>query len=232
MTRAVMATTGREVLSSAERLMDGMLIEEQRCYERIAVGLGLVATQVEHELADVVREVGLGGIPPRVPDLLPEPAMVAAVVLPPVGDLLATARERTLVVLRRQLRAIEASVDTRWLGTAGRAVKDTQAHGESQEEVWFGRTASKLSAAVVEARRLMADQALTWWSRHEQFDKLVARWCSPDPVSLPGSLTRGALWSIRGAMTFESRNAAVALTNGLLLQGYLSWNDAVAPAEQ
>jgi hypothetical protein len=223
---------GREVLSAAERLMDGMLAEEGRCFERIAAALLGLSSEVEKELRNLARAQGLQAVPPHVPDLLPDPVVVRAAVLPPIGDLLAMARDRTLVVVRRQLRAVEATTSARWRGTAERAAREAAAAATAQEQAWFDKAAEKLTASAVDTRQSMSDQALTWWSRKEPLDALVMRWCSPDPIGLPGSLTRGAVWAIRGAMTIAARNSSVALTNGLLLAGMTAWNSSVVARAQ
>lgn len=217
---------GNEVLSASQRLMDGLLAEEHRCFARMAEHLQELADLVEARVRRLARGSGRPAILVHMQEVLPRPAEVETLLLPPIGDLLAVTRERTLVVARRQLRAVESVQADRWAGTASRAVSRTRVQAGELEEAWF--TTAKLGVldGMASTAAAMVEQARIWWSRgDEPVNLLVDRWCQVDGLRLPGAGSRGALWGVRATCNAEARTASVALTNALLLSAMAGWNE-------
>jgi hypothetical protein len=223
-TRLDRSEAGREILSATTRLSDGLLVEERRCFAEIALRLGDFAVEV----ADMLRRghrsradlmMGLDVLVPAANDL-------RDVVLPPIGDLLALTRERTLQVVRRQMRACADSVPLAWkhLGVVGQKAAGGQA--AALESAMFDQAKAEFARAYLDTRLKMRGQAETWFARNEPMEALVARWTAPGEVLLPAAETRGAVWNVRPWMNAAARTASVSLTNGLLLAAMGGWNDA------
>lgn len=221
---------GRDVVSASERLMDDLLAEEDRCFTRMADGLAVIASDLAARLKARERTGGAGGVNRGVEGLLPTLPRFEELLLPPVGDLLATVRERTLVVVRRQLQAGEATLARNYAGIASRAATLAKQQGSRLESHWYQRAAEGLERTVLATRADLVAQADVWWTRKEPVDLLVQRWCQPDPVYLVGAHSRGAVWLVRHQMNAHARNSAVALANGLTLAGITGWNTQVDAA--
>jgi hypothetical protein len=224
------SVAGREVVSATERLMDGMLAQEEKCFRLMQDALGDLATAAWRRVEARARSAGRVGVEATILDLLPAVDQLVGVVMPPIGDLLALARERTLVVVRRQLRACESAISSEWSGMARRAVRAAEPETNALERVWYERALAAATRSSVVVREEMGNQAGIWASRKEQFPELRARWYSEDLVRLPGSSARGTLWDLRVSMNAEARNASVALTNGLILAGMQGWNQVAKSA--
>ena len=229
MIRVHRSVAGREVLSSVERLMDGLLEEETRSVARITKGLTGVAEQLEARL----RTLGARGkvqVAANGLSLLPTWPDLERIIEAPVGDLLAKTRRRTLETVSRQLKACEQSAADQWPGLAKRAGLSAQAVGPTLEREWLEQTLLGAGAhwrvAIGEAEH----QLLTWMARGEPVDQLVARWCSSELTRLPGC-GRGFLWEYQPAVTELSRRASVATVSGLLMAGYEGWNRAIDAEE-
>lgn len=219
---------GIEIRSATDRLMDGLLIEENRCFSLIAGGMQTVADEVARRVRARYRAAGRRGVLGSIRDLVPSEQQVASQVLPPIGDLLATTRERTLVVVRRQLRACESSVSTTFTGVSATAAQAAAGQAPDLERDWYERAAAECVRSVRSVGSTLGEQAEVWASRNEPVEHLVARWTSLDVVRLPRSPARGAVWQVRVVMNEQARNASVAVTNGLLLAGMDSWNQIAA----
>jgi len=224
-TRLDRSVAGRDVLSASERLLDGLLIEEHRCFEQLRAALAELAERVEARVRGLTKGAGRPAILLSVNEVLPNRVEVHELLLPPIGDLLAITRERTLVVAQRQLRACESVVAAKWEGTAARATAAVRAQSGQLESAWFIRAQLSIEQGMAVTAGSMVEQARIWWTRgDEPVGLLVTRWCDPEPVRLPGSEPRGALWGARPAVNAAARNASVALTNALLLAGMSGWN--------
>jgi hypothetical protein len=226
-TRVHRSDAGREVLSASQRLMDGLLVEERRCFAAIEQALRGVADDLETRVRRTAKQTGRASLIAGLAGLLPDDDVVRSAVMAPVGDLLAVTRERTLVVVRRQLKACESVVPARWDGVAGRAVAAAKAQSTQLEFNWFGRCWDGAAAGAGLTRLAMVGQTQTWWARGETTDELVQRLLSEELVRLPGAESRGAWWQLRGRCNAEARNASVGLTNGLLLAGMAAWNQTM-----
>lgn len=219
------------MVSATERLMDGLLAEEHVCFTGIASGVRLLAVDLARALANEAKRSGPTQLFVRSRQLLPDPETVEAAVMPPIGDLLAMTRERTLVVVRRQMKACQSAVSTSWDGLGAAGVATAKSQAMSLERSWYERARVGLQSASVAAFGEMTRQAEIWFARQEPVDALIARWTLETEIrNLSGAKTRGALWQIRVAMNAEARNASVAVTNGLLLAGMAGWNAAAASA--
>lgn len=219
---------GHDVVAASEELMDGLLGQEERCFQRMADGLAVIARELEDRLVARERQQGTRAVFTGVQGLLPAPARFEELLLPAVGDLLSTVRARTLATVAAQLRTVESSLAREWSGTAARAVAGARQQAARLETHWYGRVEVGLARSVSSTREVLVDQAQVWWSRKEPIGQLVRRWCSVDEVYLTGSRTRGAVWLVRSSMAAEARNSGVALVNGLTMAGMTAWNDALA----
>jgi hypothetical protein len=224
--RAARAEAGREVLSATARLSDGLLVEERRCFAEIETRLGEFAVEV----ADMVRRSHRARTElwVNVDQVLPAANDLRDVVMPPIGDLLALTRERTLTVVRRQMKALGSTVPLSqvYLSAVGNGAARSQA--PSLESAMYDQALAGYARAYLDTRLTMRAQAELWFGRDEPLDALVARWTAPGEVLLPGADTRGALWRLRPWMNAEARTASVSLTNALLLAAMGGWNDAAS----
>jgi hypothetical protein len=213
------------VVSASERLMAGLLVEEERCFTRMADGLAVIAEELEGRLRARERASGLESVYRGREGLLPSLARFEELLLPPVGDLLVTVRERTLVVVRRQLAAAESTLARTWAGTGARAHGVARQSAGRLETFWYGRAEEGLARTVAQCRQDLLAQTGLWWARRESMDHLVRRWCQLEPLYLVGAHSRGAVWLVRGRMNAHARNAGVAMANGLTLAGITGWNE-------
>jgi hypothetical protein len=216
---------GRDVVSASERLMAGLLEVEERCFARMADGLSVVAEELEDRVRARERAGGAAAVNRGAQGLLPAVARFEELLLPAVGDMLGTVRERTLVAVRRQLGAAESTLARSWAGTAGRAAGVAKQSAGRLESHWYEKAEEGLGRAVQQARQDMLTQAAVWWTRREPVDLLVRRWCQLEPVHLVGAHSRGVVWLVRARMNAHARNAGVALANGLTLAGITGWNE-------
>lgn len=228
--RAQRSTAGKEVLSASERLMAGLLIEEERCFAELAAGLGVIAKECADRTLARFKAAGKRGVVDGAVGLFPTAERLRTVLMPPVGTLLATTRERSLTVAARQMRACASTVEPRYRALANEATKSARLHAAPLEKVWYERVRDGLDDAAFSMGVAMLDQLTAWnASREETVAQLVARWTSMEEVRLPGSQNRGAVWALQPRMTTATRNASVALTNGLLIAAMRGWNDAARP---
>lgn len=229
MTRLSRSVAGRDVVSASERLMDGLLTEEEKCFVRIADGLAVIAREVADRLMAREKTGGAGGVWRGREGLLPAPDRFEELLLPPIGDLLATTRERTLVVVRRQMAAAESTLAVGWSGVGARATQVARGQAARLESHWYGRAEQGLARALTQMRADLLGQAGVWRTRREPVEHLVRRWCQLEPLYLTGSHSRGVVWLVRAPMNAQARNASVALANGLVLAGVEGWNTVTAP---
>ena len=229
MIRVHRSVAGREVLSSVERLMDGLLEEETHAAARITEGLTAVAERLEARLRTLAAR-GTVGVAANGLSLLPAWVDLEMVIEAPVGNLLAKTRRRTLETVSRQLRACEQTAAAQWPGLAKRAGLSAQAVGPALEREWLERTLRGAKAHWRVALGEAENQLRIWMARGESVDQLVARWCSPEPTRLPGC-GRGFLWRYQPAVVELARRASVAAVSGLLMAGYEGWNRAIDAEE-
>lgn len=215
---------GRDVVSASERLMAGLLAEEERCFARIADGLAVISEELEGRLRARDRSGGVDAVWRGREGLLPALGRFEELLLPPVGDLLGTVRERTLLVVRRQLTSAESTLSRSLSGVAGRAHTVAKKSSGRLESHWYGKAEDGLVATVATCREQMLEQVGVWRARHEPTEQLVRRWCQLDPLYVVGARSRGVVWLVRAPMAAHARNASVALANGLTLAGVMGWN--------
>lgn len=211
--------------------MAGLLEVELDCFTRMADGLDVIAEELGKRLVAREQSGGPAAVHRGREGLLPAVRRFEDLLLPAVGNLLATTRERTLVVVRRQLGAAESTLSTSWSGTAGRAHKVAKQEAARLESHWYGKAEEGLAKSVASARADMLAQAGIWWTRKEPVGHLVRRWCQLEPLYLDGAHTRGVVWLVRAQMNAHARNASVALANGLVLAGIDGWNVTVTGEE-
>lgn len=222
--RLTRTEAGRDVVSASERLMTGLLEEEERCFTRMADGLAVIAGELEKRVRAREKSGGLDAVYRGREGLMPAVARFEELLLPPVGDLLGLVRERTLVVVRRQLAAAESTLARSWAGTGSRAHAVAKQSAGRLESHWYGKAEDGLLRTATQCRKDLLAQAGVWWTRKEPLDHLVRRWCQLEPLYLTGAHTRGVVWLVRAPMNAHARNASVALANGLTLAGIVGWN--------
>jgi hypothetical protein len=227
-TRLDRSEAAREVISATQRLSDGLAVEENRAFARIAEELRAASGRLERRVRGTAATRGRVQVWLDVDQLLPTNAELRDALMPIVGDLLAITRDRTMVVVRRQMRACGESVSRGFVHLQSRGVAAAKALASPLEEEWFGKSAQDCARAYLDTRARMRDQVERWYGRNEAVDQLVLRLVAEDTVTLPGSDTRGALWALRAPMNLSARSASVALTNGLLLAAMGGWNEAAS----
>jgi hypothetical protein len=208
--------------------MDGMLREEERCFSAMSGGLDDLAGAVWPRVADTFRVGGRYAVEVSLDQLLPSWPELESAVMPHVGNLLATARERSLVVARRHLRACESSISQELGGIAQAAMKAATPEVATLERGWFDRASGGAMKGAFATVSAMRNQAGLWAGRGEPLELLRQRWYDAEVVRLPGSEPRGAVWMFRVWMNGEARNASVGLTNALLLAAMGAWNRVAA----
>lgn len=216
---------GREVVTAAERLMDGLLDAEHECFTHLDAGLRRTADATRERIVAAGR---LSEAQLRTAALLPNDDWLGDVLLPPVSDLVALARERALRVVGRQMRlcatTLGDTIDTRTV--ARRAEAHARAQATEVERVVFANAGEAMVAAAATTRARIIEQRDTWQARHEPVNALIARCCSADRVGLPG-VGIGAVWRLRASMHATARSASVDTANALLLAGMKGWNDTI-----
>jgi hypothetical protein len=229
-TRLDRSEAGREILSSTERLSEGLAEQENQAFARIAAELRAAAGELEGRVRQTAAAGGRTQVWLSIDDVLPTIGAVGDALMPAVGDLLAVTRERTLVVVRRHMKACGESVPVRWAQLPSRGVAAAKAQAPALETEWYDKATADFRRAYLDSRAKMRDQAERWFGRDETVDQLVLRLTAENTVNLPGSEVRGAIWSMRGWMNIAARSASVALTNGLLLAAMGGWDEAAAGA--
>lgn len=226
---------GREVADQVQALMDGLLVEEHRAGEALDAGVRGIANYLtervhangrgSHELRGTARARLLAA----VPGLLLTPEQVLDMAGPVVSNLLAVSRERVLPVITRQLRVCQRAVGSHALHVASAGVTAAESVAPELEGRYYAVACAAIGAAVAVTAGRMSEQARVW-SRlpGEGSGELARRWCSEDPVRLPGCPGRGVVWVLRAECASKAREASVAVVNGLLLAGIAGWNHAAA----
>lgn len=221
------ASAGRAVADQVKSLMDALLVEETRALATMTDGLRGIAIALTEQVtaAALSRRILIN----RIPGMLPTPERVLDVVTPALGHLLATTREQTIPVVRKQLRTCQQSIGPIAIPIADAAATAADTIAPDLESRYYAAACSAIGAAVAITAGRMQEQARIWALRPaESPTELARRWCTEDRVNLPGAPGRGVIWQLQTAFAAESRAASVALTNGLLIAGYGGWNRAAA----
>ncbi|MFE2751574.1 hypothetical protein ACFXGA_06175 [Actinosynnema sp. NPDC059335] len=217
-------TAGREVVSSATRLMDGLLDAEHRAFDQLDAAVQRVADATRQR---IVKAAGVGRTRLLRADLLPDDDWLGELLLPPVSELTALARVRATTVVERQMRAVADLVGPHARDVAAAAVRHARDVAAPEiERTVFAAAGEGMQRAAAGCRELIREQRRVWAARHEEPVALVARVCSAERVPLPGASARGAVWLLRTRMHAIARAASVETANGLLLAGMQGWNDA------
>jgi hypothetical protein len=225
-TRTHRPVAAREVISASERLMDGLLAEEQDCFRRLDRGVREVGQAVTDRVRARAKSVGRAELVRSVDDLLVTRALAGPLLMPAVGDLLAVTRTRSLEVVARQLRACASTVDLHWSFLAAGGVEAARVEAAVLERHWYDRAVDEMVSAGGVVRTEMLIQYRKWAQFEEPVTGLLDRWVSPEDVRLPGAGMRGSVWLFLARMMVAARTASVALTNGVLLAGMRGWNVA------
>jgi len=217
----------RDVTRQVQALMDALLVEEHTAAAEIESGLrGYAVTLTERVIAAGPTRRKLRAAIPR---LLPTTEQVLGIAGPPVAQLLAVSRERTLPVIGRQLRAYQQVVGPHAVGASTRGTLAAQEIATELEGHYYAAACSAIGAAVAGVVTAMTQQVGVWAVRPAELaPELARRWCSEDLVRLPGAPGRGVLWQMRSVCTARAREASVSVVNGLLIAGYEGWNRAAA----
>lgn len=219
--RITRARAGQEVLTITHGLMDGLLAEENRCFDGIEDAAADLAAVLGKQLRSISSPAGLvRGARTLVASLVDLRERFS----PPVGDLMATVRERTLDVLGQQLELCASAVSVDAAPAVQRGRLQAEGVCVDLERYWLGRYQDAVVDTATLVRGEMTRQLRTWQSRGEDRELLVVRWCSPDRVTLPGAGVRGAVFGMRAPLCAAARTASVACVNGVLLGGYAGWN--------
>lgn len=209
--------------------MDGLLVEEARAATQIDAGLrGFAVTLTERVVAAGTTRRRLLG---AVPKLLPTAEQVLDIAGPVVAHLLAVSRERTLPVIRSQLRAYQQVIGPHAVGASTGGESAAVAVAGELEGHYYAAACASIGAAVAGVAAQMKGQVDVWAVRPlETPADLARRFTSEDLVRLPGVGGRGVLWQLRPICAARCREASVSVVNGLLLAGYQGWNRAAAEA--
>lgn len=219
--------TAKDLVATSQRLMDGLLNVEDSAFELLDMGLQQVADATRERIhaAQRISPVKLAST-----ELLPDDRWITGVLMPPVGQLIAVARERSTAVAGRQSQLLAAHVGVGARAAAHHAKETVTATAPEVERVVYMQTTDTVLAAIAPIRAAVAEQRRIWTARHEPLDALVARCCSRERVGLP-SATRGAVWGMRAGIHAAARAASVDTCNAVLLSSMRAWNErASVPA--
>jgi hypothetical protein len=218
----VTRTVEREIVSSVTRMIDGLLDAEHAAFDELDSGLQRTADATRERIvaADRVSRAKL-----MRTQILPEDAWLTDLLMPPISNLVALARERALTVVARQLRAVASVVGPHATPAVTAGVSEARALVPRIEQIVVADAMDAVMATVTEVRANVVAQRRMWLSRHEPLDALIARVCSAERVGLPGA-RRGAVWALRGALHATARAASVNTANAVLLAGMRGWNHA------
>lgn len=174
----------RQVVGASQTLMDGLLDAEDTCFTNLDAGLQRVADATRERIIAAAR---LSGARLLRAELLPEDRWLAGVVLPPISELVAVARERALSVVGRQMQLLAGTLGTaaRDAATAGRTAAARDA--PDVERIVYLAATDALMNATPPVRAAITEQRRIWQARHEPLDALTARVCSAERVGLPGA---------------------------------------------
>lgn len=215
---------GRRITRSAEQLMDGLLDVEDEAFAALDAGLQRTADAARQNITAARSRTAL-----MRAQLLPDDEWLGRVLLPPISQLAAVARERALRVVDAQLVALAAAIGEHADPVAAAARRATASQAATVELAAFTDAAGSLEEAAAATRDRVLEQRRAWRARSEPTAALVARVCSAERVALPGSASRGAIWvGLRTPTHAAARAVSVRVANELLLVAYRGWNAAAA----
>jgi hypothetical protein len=222
----VTRTVEREIVSSVTRMMDGLLDAEHAAFDELDSGLQRTADATRERIvaADRVSRAKL-----MRAQILPDDPWLTDLLMPPISNLVALARERALTVVARQLRAVASVVGPSADRAVAAGVAEARMLAPRIEHIVVDDAMTTGMATVAQVRAAILAQRRMWAARHEPLDALIARVCSAERVGLPGA-HRGAVWALRGALHATARAASVNTANAVLLAGMRGWNHAAATA--
>jgi hypothetical protein len=218
----VTRTAEREIVSSVARMMDGLLDAEHAAFAEL--------DQTLQRVADAARERIIAADRISTPKLLRAELLgadrwLADLLMPPISNLVALARERALTVVERQLRAVASVAGPHAHAAVSSGVRAARAMVPRIEQMIVTDAMASVHATIGQVRTEITTQRRTWRARHEPVDALVARVCSAERVGLPGA-GRGAVWALRAPLHAAARGASVNTANAVLLAGMRGWNRA------
>jgi hypothetical protein len=218
-------TVEREIVSSVTRMMDGLLTAEHTAFAELDRALQRTADATRERIvaADRVSRAKL-----LRAQLLPENQWLTELLMPPISNLVALARERSLTVVTRQLKAIATVVGPHADGAVAAGIGEARTLVPRIEQIVVSDSMDAIMATVGRVRTTILEQRRTWLARHEPLDALIARLCSAERVGLPGA-RRGSVWALRGSLHATARAASVNTANAVLLAGMRGWNHAATP---
>lgn len=219
-------TTARELITNSQRLMDGLLDVEESCFKLLDAGVQQTADATRERIVAASR---LSRAQLLRGDLVPDDRWLVAHLLPPVGQLIAVARERSTAMAGRQMATLVGHIGSHAAPTAQAAQHHTARVAPEIEQLVYTQATDALATAVAPVRAAVDEQRRTWAARHEPLDALVARCCTQDRVGLPGA-TRGVVWQLRPRLHALARAASVDTANALLMAGMQAWNDHTVAA--
>lgn len=214
----------RDLVATSQRLMDGLLDVEDSAFKLLDGGLQQVA-DATRERIHAAHHIGA----PKLmrAELLPNDQWLAGLLLPPVGQLIAVARERSTATVGRQMGLLAEHVGPHALPTARAAKTAATSMAPEVERVVYLQATDSLLTATAPVRAAVDEQRRVWAARHEPVDALIARICSQERVGLPGA-GRGVVWQLRARVHALARAASVDTCNAMLLAGMRSWNEQPA----
>ena len=211
----------RDLVATSQKLMDDLLDVENSAFKLLDGGIQQTADAVRERI-HAAHHIGT----PKLmrADLLPDDTWLAGLLLPPVGQLIAVARERATNTAGRQMGLLAEHVGAHAVPTARAAKAAAGEVAPDVERVVHLQATDSLMAASAPVRAALDEQRRVWAARHEPLDALVARCCSQERVGLPGA-GRGVVWGLRAPVHALARAASVDTCNAVLLASMRAWNE-------
>lgn len=216
----------RDLVATSQKLMDGLLDVEDSAFKLLDGGMQQVADATRERIHHAHH---IGGPKLMRAALFPDDQWLAGLLLPPVGQLIAVARERAATTVGRQMGLLAQHVGPHALPTARVAKTTATEVAPEVERVVYLQATDSLMTATAPIRAAIDEQRRVWAARHEPLDALVARCCSQERVGLPGA-GRGAVWGLRARLHALARAASVDTCNAVLLAGMRAWNESADTA--
>jgi hypothetical protein len=210
-------SAGDAVLARAARFSDELLDQENVCFAaiaasfathgRAAVGLIRAAWKRAGDASTLSSDTLLRS------NLSAGTAQAVARVRPEVSVLAVNAQRMALDAVRDELTLCEGSADARYAGVADAAVNTAQTRLTG---VVTGVVASFTAAEkkIVDGTDLEVGRQLTIAAEHDDgLDRVLARLCSPTPLTLPGNGGLGVLMRPVPGLQAGARAVSIRVAN-------------------
>lgn len=224
--RPTRAETGRLVNTSADRLGDSLLLDEDTA--RLAM-----EAKFTEEIRAAQTAVSLAFRSGLTSSILSEPfaslnrriAETVVACVPDLRALLVNAADQTLRACRYELEAIERNLGRRYDGLGSQAVDVVGATVDVRYEERVATWLAEVAVALLQFEDMVADDWRTAERLEESEEQVLRRMFSPDGANLPGHAGMGAWWKPLSACFASARSQEFILVNGIRVDAIRIFNE-------